>query len=334
MRKNPLAVLLVISGVFFVIFVVVAVATMSTFKPGKTQKKFFAGASGIGVVDIKGVIMDSKKTVEQLDELSDDQQIKGVVVRVNSPGGSVAPSQEIYETIKKIGNKKPVYVSMSSVAASGGLYVSLGAKKIFANPGTITGSIGVIMQFADLSKLFQWAKVNPYNIKTGRFKDIGSPNREMTAEEKAILQSMIDNVLGQFRRAVATARSLPMEKIVEISDGRIFSGEQAKQAKLVDELGGFSDTVDALAKDVGIQGKPTLFYPRKKHSVLEAVLGNLDDDEDSSESSIGRGVSISKAVRAFLEIVGDARPGGATGSGLGLGLGLHGPLFLMPYGAE
>jgi protease-4 len=328
-NKNPLAIILGVSAFFFVIFVIVAVGTVMSLTSGKPQKKLFGKSNNIGVIEIKGAIMDSKKWLDQIESFHEDSLIKGVIVRINSPGGSVAPSQEVYDAIKKLSAKKPVYASMGSVAASGGYYIACGAKKIFASPGTITGSIGVIMQFADLSKLYQWAKVNQYSIKTGKFKDIGSPSREMTTEERQLIQDMIDNVLGQFRRTVASARGLSMEKVIEASDGRIFSGEQAKSIKLVDELGGLEETVDALAKELGITGKPNLVYAGKKRHGLGRLLHELDDQDDDdyeSSSNISNSNSRLKMMYDLAKLVmGDANETSASGNGR-----MTGPLFLLP----
>lgn len=330
-KKNPLVWILGLSAFFFVVFLAVAIGTVMSLSPGASQKRLFTGrTSNIGVIEVKGVILDSKKTLEQLDSFAEDQLIKAVIIRINSPGGSVAPSQEIYEGVQRLAKKKPVYVSMASVAASGGYYVACGAKKIYANPGTITGSIGVIMQFADVSKLLQWAKVSPYNIKTGKFKDIGSPEREMTPDEKALLQDMIDNVLGQFRRAVAAARNLPMDKVVEISDGRIFSGQQAKEAHLVDEVGGINDVVDAIAKEAGITGKPHLVYAGKKKHPFERFFGDFDDDEESSRLGLG-GDAVSSIARAIVAAAGGQ---GLLGGAAPAASKLTGPLFLLPFAAQ
>lgn len=324
MRKNPLLVILGISAVFFVIFVAVAIATvMSMTSTGQGPQKIFGKTNAIGVLEVKGVIMDSKQLLEHIDKFENDGRIKGVLVRINSPGGAVGPSQEIYDALVKLQKKKPVYSSMASIAASGGYYVAVGTKRIFANPGTITGSIGVIMQFADLSKLYQWAKVNPYVIKTGKYKDVGSPSREMGPEEKALLQDMIDNVLGQFRKAVATGRNLPMEKVVEVSDGRIFSGEQAKNNKLVDDLGGFNDAVEALAKEVGIKGEPTLIYPtKKKKELLDILLTDLEGEGDEeASSSRGLGVRLIAHLLGLGELISKKELSTRE---------MIGPLFLMP----
>ena len=171
---------------------------------------------------------------------------------------------------------------MASLAASGGYYAALGARKIYANPGTITGSIGVIMGFANLTRLYDWAKITPYTIKTGKFKDLGSPTREMTMEDRELLQSMMDNVLTQFRKAVAEARKMPMEKVIELSDGRIFSGEQAKAVKLIDETAGMQDVVKNLAKDLGMSGKPRTIRPHRDKNFLQMLTQESPDDEASA----------------------------------------------------
>lgn len=321
MKKNPLLIVLGLSAFFFVVFVAIAVGTVvSLTGTPSSSKQLFGKSNFIGVLEIKGVIMDAKKPLKQIETFAEDESIKGVLVHINSPGGAVGPSQEIYDALVKLAKKKPVYSSMGSLAASGGYYAAVGTKRIFANPGTITGSIGVIMQFADLSKLYQWAKVNPYSIKTGRYKDIGSPSREMNAEEKALLQEMIDNVLGQFRKAVATGRNLSMEKVIELSDGRIYSGEQAKNVKLVDDLGGFNDAVEALAKEAGITGKPKLVYASKSRKNLFDLLDDLDGDAEEESRLNGLGTRI--IARLFG--LGNLETTDLTASQM------LGPLYIMP----
>jgi protease-4 len=329
-KKNPLLVILGVSAVFFVVFLAVAIGVVTNLTGGgggRPQKKLFSQSNNIGVIEVKGAILDSKKLLEQISSFEDDGLIRAVLVQINSPGGAVAPSQEIYEALRRLSKKKPVYSSMSSLAASGGYYVACGTKKIYANPGTLTGSIGVIMQFADFSKLLQWAKVNPYNVKTGRYKDIGNVSREMTAEEKNLLQELIDNVLGQFRRAVAAARGLPMEKVIELSDGRIFSGEQAKNVRLVDELGGIEDAVEALAKEAGINGKPHLVYANKRRSPFERLLGDFEDESESGSSS---SVGLADGVRTLVGLL-TKKSGRGMGS---LGSVQSGLMFLFPYAGE
>jgi protease-4 len=289
--RNPLWMILGLSGIFFLVFVVVATAVF--FKAQSSGGGSLAALSkntiwapgGIGVIDLKGVIMDSKRFRNDFKDLEEDDQVRGILVRLDSPGGSVAPSQEIYQVIKS--SKKPVYASMGSVAASGAFYAAMGAKKIYANPGTITGSIGVIMEFANLEKLYEWAKVKRYVIKTGAFKDSGSEYREMRADERALLQGMVDQVLGQFKQAIIDGRGMDAQVLDPLADGRIFSGEQAKAYGFVDDLGTFSDAVHALAEHVGIKNKdgsvPLIYPEHPKQRLLDLLL------EDPSEAE-GRSV--------------------------------------------
>ncbi len=252
---------------------------------GKSAGGRLFQSEAIGIVELNGVIMDSKKTLKALKQFDKDPAIQGVVLRINSPGGSVAPSQEIYEAVKKF--KKPLVASMGSVAASGGFYVACGAKKVFANPGTITGSIGVIMQFANLSKLYEWAKVKRYSLTTGKYKDAGAEYREMTAEEKALLQAMINDVLGQFKAAVRDGRHLSAEAVTAVADGRIFSGSQAKALKLVDELGGIQEAVEEVAKLAKIKGEPKIVYPSKSHKNIFDFIPTDDDAADEESRASG-----------------------------------------------
>lgn len=286
---GPLAWVLGLSAVFFVFFMLISGAIF--FSKGGMRSGshgssggFLASAKGaVGVIELNGVIMDSKKTIKKLEDFEESPEIRGVVLRLNSPGGAVAPSQEIYQAVKNF--KKPLVVSMSSVAASGAYYVAMGAKKVYANPGTITGSIGVIMEFANLEKLYEWAKVQRYAIKTGKFKDVGAEYREMGPEEKALLQNMVDNVLTQFKQAVADGRKLTMDQVTEVADGRIFSGSQAKSAKLVDELGTLQDAIDDVAKMAKIEGKPEVIYPEKPRPRWMDLILDDSSHEDRSESS-------------------------------------------------
>ncbi len=276
------AIFLVISGIFFVM-------KGSNSKHAASSPAIF-GNGAVGVLELNGVITDSKKFIKKLKKFEEDDDIKAVVIRLDSPGGAVAPSQEIYQAVENY--KKPILSSMGSVAASGAYYVASGTQKIYANPGTITGSIGVIMEFANLSKLYEWAKVERYSIKTGKFKDAGAEYREMTAEEKALLQGMVDDVLVQFKEAVSKGRKMTMAEVTAIADGRIFSGNQAKKAKLVDETGTLHDAIEAAGKIAGIKGEPEVVYPDKaKKSILDLIMDNTqsgDSDESSeSQSSIG-----------------------------------------------
>lgn len=243
---------------------------------GRSQSDLFL-KDGIGVVEVKGVIVESEEVVENLITFREEPKIKAIVLRIDSPGGAVGASQEIYDEVKRTAKVKPVIASMGSVAASGGLYVSLGAGKIVANPGTLTGSMGVILKFANLEGLFDKIGYKDEVVKSGRLKDIGSPSRTMTAEEREILQGMIDNVQEQFVQAVSESRSLPAGEVKKIADGRIFSGQQAKEYGLVDRLGNFSDAVMLAAELAGMDTKkkmPELIYLKEDDfSLLRLLTG-------------------------------------------------------------
>ncbi len=198
--------------------------------------------------------------------------MKAIVVRLNTPGGGVGPSQEIYEEVRKIRGKKVTVASLGALATSGGYYIACATDKIYANPGTITGSIGVLMQFVNVKDLIEKIGVKGFVIKSGSFKDTGSPIREMSPEEKKLLQSVIDNVHSQFVNAVAEGRNLPRDSVLAIADGRIFSGEQAKELGLVDVLGNQEDAVAEAGKLAKIEGEPRVITPpKKKFSILDLL---------------------------------------------------------------
>lgn len=223
----------------------------------------FQSSNKIGVVEIKGIIAEPRPIIRKLEKFYSDNSIRAIIVRINSPGGGVAASQEIYQTLVRIRKKKPVVVSMGTVAASGGYYIATGATKIVAEPGTITGSIGVIMEFFDVGSLLKWAKIKSEVVKSGKFKDMGSPFRAMKPDEKAYLQSVINDVVHQFKTVVSENRHIPMKKLDKIADGRIFAGDQALKLGLIDKLGGFYTAEKLAAKLSGIKGKPRLVYPRR-----------------------------------------------------------------------
>jgi protease-4 len=283
---NPLAVVLGISAVLFGLFLVFSFAYFmmkGSLWKDKDQQVFNAeSGSYVGVIELNGAIMESKKILKQLKAAEEEKDIKAVVLRMNSPGGAVAPSQEIYEAVKVF--PKPLVVSMQSVAASGAYYIAAGSKKVYANAGTLTGSIGVIMEFANLKKLYEWAKVERFSIKTGKFKDSGSEFRDMTPEERAYFQELVLNTLDQFKAAVATGRNMTDAEVTAVADGRVFSGVQAKQLKLVDEIGTFNDALMYVAGEAKIKGKPKLVYPAKHSSGLrELIMGGGDNDESEFE---------------------------------------------------
>jgi protease-4 len=217
----------------------------------------------IGVISVEGAILDSQTILSQLVRFKEDKDISAVIVRINSPGGAVAPSQEIFREIRKTSQTKKVVASLGSVAASGGYYVAAAADRIVANPGTITGSIGVIVEFIQIQELLNKIGVGFEVLKSGEFKDMGSPHRKLTPQDKAVIQSLIGDIQEQFVEAVAEGRGLPVEKVREIADGRVFSGEKAMELGLVDELGNFQDAVDMTKEMAGIRGEVELVYPKK-----------------------------------------------------------------------
>lgn len=229
----------------------------------------------VGLIEIKGTIVSSQDTVKQLHDWRKDSSIKAVIVRIDSPGGAVGPSQEIYREIRRTIESKPVVVSMGSLAASGGYYIASAANYIVANPGTITGSIGVIIHFPNLRELFGKIGYQMTTIKSGQFKDIGNPARDMTPEEKELLQTTIDETYSQFVRDVAKARNIPEDDVRKFADGRIIMGEKALALKLVDQLGNFEDAVTKAAELAKIPGEPNLVSAKKKSlSLLELIAGN------------------------------------------------------------
>lgn len=227
----------------------------------------------IGVIEVNGIIASSKKTIERITDFRDEGSIKAIVLRVDSPGGGVGPSQEIYREVQKLAAVKPVVVSMGGVAASGGYYIAAPATRVLANPGTITGSIGVIMEFTNVEDLMGKVGLKSLVVKSGTHKDIGSPVRTMTGEDRQILQGLIDDVHQQFVTAVATGRHLEEKEVRLLADGRIFSGRQALDLGLVDQLGNLEDAVDVAAELAGITGKPRTVYPRdERPRILEYII--------------------------------------------------------------
>lgn len=234
-----------------------------------------AGQKGekVGIIEVKGVILDSKNIIDQLKTFRENDSIKAVVVRVESPGGAVGPSQEIYTEIRRTIAVKPVIASMGAIAASGGYYVSAATDGIMANPGTITGSIGVIMEFANFSEMFEKIGIYSEIVKSGEYKDIGSPFKDLSGDEEKLLQRFVDSVHDQFVSDVAAGREMSLEEVHELADGMIFSGEYAQNAGLVDRLGNFNDAVDWAGEKAGIEDDIVRVYPpREKLSYLRKIL--------------------------------------------------------------
>lgn len=231
--------------------------------------------SKVAVVRLEGTIMGSKNTVSQLKEYAKDRSVKAIVLRINSPGGAVAPSQEIYEEVRKVAARKKIVVSMGSVAASGGYYVASAATRIIADPGTLTGSIGVIMEIPNVAGLMNKIGLKTEIIKSGKNKDMGTPFRAMKPEERKILQGVMDNVHNQFIRAVAKGRKMKIADVRKLADGRVFTGEQALKLGLVDQLGSFEDAIRTAARLAGISGEPQVVEKENKFSFFDILSGKL-----------------------------------------------------------
>ncbi|MZG31596.1 MAG: signal peptide peptidase SppA [Nitrospinae bacterium] len=249
--------------------VMVLIAVGSALLPDRWKST----SGEIAVVNVQGLLMDSRDIVNQLSDYRHNSQVRGVILRIDSPGGAVAPAQEIYNEIMKLrANSKTVYASMGTVAASGGYYIACAADYILANPGTLTGSISAVMAFNNIEELTKKVGVKPKVIKSGKFKDVGSPLRSMTPEEQKLLQDVVDDVHEQFVQAIAKGRNMPPSEIHKIADGRIMTGQQALKLKLIDEVGGLEKTIELLAKKIGVTGRPKLIEQKEKTDFLDWFL--------------------------------------------------------------
>jgi protease IV len=291
-KRSNLLLWIIVGGGAFLFFIVCLLALAVYFSEGSSPAFSFSGGQ-VACLELEGEITDSKEFVEQLKDYGNRPNVRSVVVRINSPGGGVAASQEIYEAIKKFRaeSKKKVVVSMASVAASGGYYIACGADRIFANPGTITGSIGVIAEWYNYGDLLRWAKLQSVVIKSGTFKDAGSPTRPLTEEERALFQNLISNMYGQFVSAVASSRKMNEEQVKKLADGRVYTGLEAKSGGLIDAIGTYQDALAEAGKLGGIQGSPKVVSPaRRSFSILDLLTGDarsaLSLNRDRSESHI------------------------------------------------
>jgi protease-4 len=280
-QRHPVLIgLFILSGIFLLFLGGISLFFFS-FLSSRDRPALFDTHEAIGVIDLKGVIMSPEEIIADLTSFRRNDKIKGILLRIDSPGGAVGASQEIYEEVKRTNRVKPVVASLGSVAASGGFYAALGAERILASPGTITGSMGVIIKFPNLEVLFDKIGYQSTVIKSGAMKDIGAANRPMTEEERALLQKLIDTTLGQFVRAVAESRSMSEEEVRILADGRIFSGEQALEHGLIDGLGNFTDGVMAVAELAGLKDRetPKLIYPKKEgFSFFKLLAGSGQDN--------------------------------------------------------
>lgn len=243
--------------------------------------EYVSSGSGdkIAIVEINDVIVSSEKTVEQIKKFREDKSIKAIILRINTPGGGVAASQEIYEEVKRTRDGgKIVVVSMGSIAASGGYYIAVGSSLIVSNPGTLTGSIGVIAQFISIKDLAEKLGINQTTIKSGNLKDAGNPFREMNDSDKAYFQDVVDNSFGQFLDVVARERKMDKTTLLRYANGRVFTGLQAKEYGLVDSLGTFEDAIRITSKMAGIEGEPRIVREKKRFSFFEEMLGSKIED--------------------------------------------------------
>lgn len=266
-KRSVLVLVFVFGGAFVALFGFLLLSWMVVKGEGRAR----IGGPRIGVVEVRGPILEADEVVDHLHDFLEDDSIRAVVVRVDSPGGAVAPSQEIHTEIRRVSQRKHVVVSMGGVAASGGYYLAVAADRIFANPGTLTGSIGVISQVPNISEIADKLGFRMNVVKSGPAKDLGNPFRAFTEEDRVGFQRLVDSVYDQFVRAVVEGRALPEEEVRAIADGRVITGAEALELGLVDELGNFHDAVHAAAELAGIEGEPRLVYPpgKKRIGLLE-----------------------------------------------------------------
>lgn len=277
---SKLIIIMFVMLLFFMLFTVGS-CVMNTFS---SKVNLPPVTPSVLVMDIEGIIMDSKRFLRNLNKNIGNSSVKAVVVRVNSPGGAVGPSQDIYRELVNVRKEynKPIVMAFNSVAASGAYYIALGADKIVTNPGTVVGSIGVIMDFANMEELYDWAMIDRFSIKTGKYKDTGSSYRTMTTDERYYLQSVLDEILDQFKTAISEGRNLPADVVDQYSDGRIFTGVKAVNLGFADEVGNFSDAV-RLASELSGFDDLKIFEPLRSRL---GFLGIFDDLDSSALDSL------------------------------------------------
>jgi len=299
MKKNPVLIVVmtaVVLGALF--FGIVFLASLLSGNKRTSTTLQMVGVDRVALVKLEGLLITAEPVVEELNDYAEDSSVKAIVLRIDSPGGGVVVSQEIYNAVKNARKEgKKVVASMGTVAASGGYYVAAAADRIVANPGTLTGSIGVKMEFANIEKLLEKIGVRGMVVKAGEYKDVGSPFREMSAQEKKILQDVIDDVHSQFIKAVAEGRNMQEAEVRAIADGRIFTGRQALDLKLVDQLGDLADSIKIAGELVGIHGKPRVIEKRKKIPFFDYLK---EESAAWIADVIIRGVSRSSVTLQYL----------------------------------
>ena len=279
-KRSRIWIWLLVGGGLFVLFAAAVFTLVYLSFSGGDEEAFSGFGSKIAVVELDGVIFSPKQTVSQLKKFADDDSVKAIIIHVNSPGGGVAASEEIYREVKRIRDekKKRIVASIETVGASGAYYVASATNKIYADKGSIVGSIGVIAEWMNYGELLKWAKLNAITMKSGEFKDTGNPTREMTPAEREYLQGVIDDMHTQFIQAVAEGRHAKESDIRAIANGKVWTGEQAADLKLVDQIADFEDAVKDTARAVNISGEPNLVWPPKeKRSGLDLLFGDVSD---------------------------------------------------------
>ena len=270
-RRRALAVaLLIYLGVAATFTLVV----WQTSGHGEARLDLFGGR--VAIVEVEGIILEVDDLLRDLKDFRENPSVRAVVVRINSPGGVVGPTQEVHDALMKLRESgKPVVASLGSIAASGGYYIAVAADRIYANPGTLTGSIGVIMQIPNVDGLLKKVGVDYVVIKAGQYKDLGNIARPMRPDERRVLQSLLDDVHGQFIDAVAAGRNITRDEVVGFADGRIFSGLQAKAQSMVDELGGLEDAINEAGSLAGLKVPPRTISPRRRSSIINLIRNQL-----------------------------------------------------------
>jgi len=288
-RSRTLLWILIGGGAFFLFVLAVFSLVYLTLHAGSNEASFGGFGDRIGVVDLDGVILSPQPVVSELKKFAEDSSIKAIILHVNSPGGGVAASEEIYREVKRIRDekKKKIVVSIETVGASGAYYIASGSNKIYADNGSIVGSIGVIAEWVNYGDLLKWAKLKNIVLKTGEFKDTGNPARDLTPAEQAYMQSLIDNMFGQFVQAVADGRGMKFDDVKSIANGKVWTGEQALGMKLIDNIGDFEAVVKDTAKSVGISGEPTLVHPEKdRKTLLDLLVGDVSQYLPNTEKML------------------------------------------------
>ena len=287
-RRHPfLYYSLIMSSIFVVLILGIStIFSMGSFFFSKNILSMqFEKQGNVGVVEITGIISSSKKVIKQIKDFRENDSIKAIIMRIDSPGGGIGPSQEIYAEVMRTRDIKPIIASLGSVAASGGYYIASATKKIIANPGTITGSIGVIVEYTNIQEILKKIGLSAVVIKSGKFKDIGSPVRDITAVEKKFLQDLVDELHMQFVNHAAEGRGIDIEIMAKLADGRIYTGQTAMKLNLIDQLGNFEDSVEFAGKLAGIEGEVIPVYPQQdKISFFRELTQSLLKDINITSS--------------------------------------------------